>query len=322
MKPRLFRPLVLAAGAAVLALTGSAALADVTPPTLTGETLSDPTPSVTATCDATGTSTISFSADGTATGPYAGPFTEVGTATIGPQTFDTNGTPLGTVLTFDAVFTIHSPAGDVTGTKTLGPITNPGVQSANGQCANSQGGDPVELISAIIRSAVRYDAEISAPQGEFADRGGSPLVSLQHLTNVGQPAPFFQEFVENFASDLGATEPLITPGQATGGGQIPGNVTFGLTAKSDQKGVKGNCTLIDRATGTVAKCLDATTYAQTGTHAVIRGHALVNGVATTYRISVDDNGEPGAGVDTFSFSTDLGYGASGVLSEGNIQIHA
>jgi hypothetical protein len=48
----------------------------------------------------------------------------------------------------------------------------------------------------------------------------------------------------------------------------------------------------------------------------------VNGVATTYRISVDDNGEPGAGVDTFSLSTDLGYAASGVLSEGNIQVHA
>jgi hypothetical protein len=37
---------------------------------------------------------------------------------------------------------------------------------------------------------------------------------------------------------------------------------------------------------------------------------------------VDDNGEPGEGLDTFSLSTDLGYGVSGVLSEGNIQIHA
>jgi hypothetical protein len=322
MKRRSFPLLVLAAGVAVLALTGSAAYADVSPPTLSGEEFVDPAPTITATCNASGTSTISFSSSGLASGPYTGTFTEVGTATIGPQSFDTNGTPLGSVLTFDAVFTIDSPTGDVIGTKTLGPITNPGTQFANGQCADSQGGDPVELISAIIGSAVRYEAEISAPEGEFADRGGSPIVSLQRLTNVGQPTPFFQEFFENFASDLGATQPLNTPGQATGGGQIPGDVTFGLTAKSDQKGIKATCTLIDRATRTAVRCLDASTYTQTGTHAVFRGNALVNGVATTYRVSVDDNGEPGEGLDTFTLSTDLGYGASGVLSEGNIQIHA
>jgi len=116
-------------------------------------------------------------------------------------------------------------------------------------------------------------------------------------------------------------QPLTTPGQATGGGQIPGNVTFGLTAKSDKNGVKGNCTVIDRATNSMVKCLDATTYAQTGTHAVFRGDATVNGVATTYKITVDDNGEPGNGTDTFTITTTSGYSASGTLSQGNIQVH-
>jgi hypothetical protein len=51
----------------------------------------------------------------------------------------------------------------------------------------------------------------------------------------------------------------------------------------------------------MVKCLDATTYVQTGTHAVFRG--------------------PGAGLDTFSISTDSGYSASGVLADGNIQVH-
>jgi len=37
---------------------------------------------------------------------------------------------------------------------------------------------------------------------------------------------------------------------------------------------------------------------------------------------VDDNGEPGAGLDAFSISTGTGYVASGVLTQGNIQVHA
>jgi hypothetical protein len=317
--------LLLTAAAAVGALVlfpATTALADVAPPTLTGEQFVDPTPTVTTACDVNGTSTISFSSSGVATGPYPGTYTEVGTATLGPQPFDFNGTPHGFLLSFDAVFTIHSTVGDVTGTKSLGPITNPGTQSAVGQCGISQGGDnPVELIDAIAVNSVRYDAEISAPAGEFADHGTIPLVDLQHLTVVNSGFTFFQHFTENFASDLTEVQPLTTPGQATGGGQIPGNVTFGLTAKSDQNGLKGNCTVIDRATNTMVKCLDATTYAQTGTHAVFRGNATVNGVATTYRIAVDDNGEPGGGQDMFTISTASGYSASGTLSQGNIQVH-
>ena len=121
---------------------------------------------------------------------------------------------------------------------------------------------------------------------------------------------FFQEFTENFQSDLATPEPLTSPGQATGGGQIPGDVTFGLTAKSDKNGVKGNCTVIDRATNTLLKCLDATTYFQSGTSATFSGNATVNGTPTTYRIKVTDNGEPGAGLDTFTITTLSGYSAT------------
>jgi hypothetical protein len=304
---------VLAASAA-----GSAHAEVAPPPTLTGEEFFDPAPTITPTCNPNGTSSITFSAHGVATGPYPGKFTEVGAATIGPQTFNVNGTPIGLVVTFDAVFTIDSPVGQVTGMKT---IVAPNVSL--GQCAVSQGGDnPPELINVNLHSNVHYTAEIASPQGEFSDHGSNPLVFLNRVTFTQTGVIADQQFFENFASDLTTTEPLTTPGQATGGGQIPGNVTFGLTAKSDQNGVKGNCAVIDRATGTMVKCLDATTYAQTGTHAVIRGNALVNGTPTTYRIVVDDNGEPGSGVDTFTISTGTGYGATGVLSQGNIQVHA
>jgi hypothetical protein len=58
-----------------------------------------------------------------------------------------------------------------------------------------------------------------------------------------------------------------------------------------------------------------------GTHATFFGNATVNGVPTTYRIDVDDLGEPGAGRDTFRVQTAGGYSAGGVLTHGNIQIH-
>jgi len=210
---------------------------------------------------------------------------ETGVATLGAQSFDQNGTPFGSLLTFDAVFTIDSPLGGVSGTKTLVlPITDPATQVASGQCA-TVGVEPLreELVNVNAHFTVHYNAEISTMAGEFADHGVNPLAFLN---------------------------------------QIPGDVTFGLTAKSDDKGVKGNCTVIDRATNTIVKCLDATAYFQTATHAVFRGNALVNGTPTAYRISVDDNGEPGAGLDTFSVSTGAGYVASGVLTQGNIQVHA
>jgi hypothetical protein len=263
---------------------------------------------------------MSFSASGPAGGPYPGTFTEVGTATVGPQAVDlVGGNALGTLVTFDAVFTINSPVGQVTGTKTLAfPVTDFGTQAAFGTCITL---NDAELRFILDRYTVRYDAEISTADGEFADRGLIPLVTVQKDRFVAENRVYFQDFSETFQSDLTTPEPLTSPGQATGGGQIPGDVTFGFTAKSDDKGVKGNCTLIDRATNTMVKCLDATAYFQTATHAVFRGNAIVNGTPTTYRISVDDNGEPGAGLDTFTISTGSGYGASGILTQGNIQVH-
>jgi hypothetical protein len=53
---------------------------------------------------------------------------------------------------------------------------------------------------------------------------------------------------------------------------------------------------------------------------MIFGHATVNGADTTYRIDVQDIGEPGAGVDSFTIVTASGYFAGGLLKGGNIQV--
>jgi len=310
-----------------LALLASTARAQVAQPTLTGEELTAAGaagPLITTHCNPDDISTVTFSASGVvASGPYPGAFTEVATATIGPQTLSPQGgQSIGTLLTYDAVFTIHSAAGEVTGTKTLAfPVTNPGTQVAIGQCNTFNN---VELEDAIDRLTVRYEAQISTPEGTFADRGLVPLVAVQRVRVLGPPPlDNFDSFIEDFSSDLATAELLTSPGLATGGGQIPTGVTFGFTAKSDQHGVKGNCTVIDRTTdpAVTVKCLDATAYFQTSSHASFEGKATINGVATTYRIDVDDFAEPGSGFDTFKIATASGYTAMGVLTEGNIRVH-
>jgi hypothetical protein len=120
--------------------------------------------------------------------------------------------------------------------------------------------------------------------------------------------------------------PTTTAGHITGGGQVldasgSDYDAFGFTAQSDNSGIKGECTMVDPAASVKIKCLDVTTVSKSGTHATLFGDATVNGTPTTYRIDVDDLGEPGTGNDTFKLQTASGYTAGGVIQSGNIQIH-
>ncbi|MEO8290475.1 MAG: post-COAP-1 domain-containing protein [Gaiellaceae bacterium] len=115
-------------------------------------------------------------------------------------------------------------------------------------------------------------------------------------------------------------------GQVTGGGQTSNFggtdvLAFGFNAQSDGSTFKGQCNVEDRASGTTIKCRNVTSLLVSGSHATIRGNATINGVATTYRIEVDDLCESGGGCDRFSIQTASGYLAGGVLKKGNIQIH-
>ena len=120
--------------------------------------------------------------------------------------------------------------------------------------------------------------------------------------------------------------PVATAGQTTGGGQIynaahTDKIAFGFTAKSDSHGIKGSCEVVDPSAGIKVHCSDVTNLTQGASHTTFFGDATVNGVATTYRIDVNDYAEPGAGSDTFKLVTASGYTASGVLTGGNIQVH-
>jgi hypothetical protein len=115
--------------------------------------------------------------------------------------------------------------------------------------------------------------------------------------------------------------PESTPGQVTGGGQVPGGAAFGFNAKSSDGDARGNCNVVDKDTATHVKCRTVDAIVRSGTHVTIYGRADVNGTEQTYRIDVEDNAEPGAGADEFRLQTSGGYSIGGTLLRGNVQVH-
>ena len=280
---------------------------------LTGETLvAFETPvlvgssEVTGTCNPTTVSTFSFHTAGVAVGPYPGTFDESGTFSIGPA-------PTFGLLSFESTFTIDGADATVSGTKTLaaggavfgfcGPLTVGGGISA----------DDVEA-----RANLDYTAQITTATGTSTDSGTSH-VEYGDTRVRGLPGLQGFSFIETYVS----TAFFTTPGRSTGGGQLQSGVTFGYVAIGDENGngPKGTCNVVDDVSSTHVKCLDVTTYMQTGTHVTFTGNATVDGAPTTYRIDVDDVSEPNLGQDTFAIQTGSGYTAGGQVTSGNVQVH-
>ena len=111
--------------------------------------------------------------------------------------------------------------------------------------------------------------------------------------------------------------PVSTAGQTSGSGKV-GSLAFEFSAKSDKGTVKGTCSVTIGKT--MVKCLDVTSYVETGNRAIIYGHATVNGTTTLYKITVVDNGRPGAGKDVFTIETASGFSGGGILTAGNVDV--
>lgn len=123
--------------------------------------------------------------------------------------------------------------------------------------------------------------------------------------------------------------PASTGGLATGGGAImpPGpsdteEVIFGFSAGQHNGGLKGKCLINDDNTNVMVKCLDIFAYVQVGPHAFFYGSASINGFTQQYRMDVNDGGEGGGAIDTFSLVTSGDYVLAGTVVKGNIQVHA
>jgi hypothetical protein len=165
-----------------------------TPPSLFLERLDASSTVVNQSCDVNGTSTLTFTASGTATGPYAGPFTESGTLTMGPQNDSTatliNGSfgtlPVGVVTSSHVVFHVDSPTGQVDGETdlvlpgsvsqyfdvgncaTLGP---PSPYGDSACAADHLGSFGFLTMYGAVANYSTYSATISTAAGTFSDSG-------------------------------------------------------------------------------------------------------------------------------------------------------
>jgi hypothetical protein len=118
--------------------------------------------------------------------------------------------------------------------------------------------------------------------------------------------------------------PVNVTGSGTIDNSTKGQVSFSLSAKVDETGAAGSCSVNEPATKTKIKCLGVTSIFSTVengcTFADITGPATINGTPTTYEIQVEDCGEPGNGHDSFAIVAD-GFSRGGVLTSGNITVH-
>ncbi len=300
----------LVALAVVAALAGASAAGSQAGGTLTGEFLVGSTGATSyqgeVDCNPAGTSTLTATATGPAFGPYPGTFEETATVTVGG----------GQVLSAQSEFTIFSDDTRIEGTKEL--LASP---SGVGACERTITSTTCTE-SFFSSSVVTYTATIIGPTGTSATSGTATLATPVTFQGAcGATEVVFGQISQLFSGPTGTPR-----GRATGGGEatrpVTGTaVTFGFNAHSDDKGTKGRCSVVDHATGEHVRCRNVTSYTQTGNHAVFSGDAEIDGVPTTYRIDVMDNGSSGIGQDTFAIETDSGFAAAGVLTAGNVVVH-
>jgi hypothetical protein len=161
-------------------------------------------------CDLAMGSTVHFIQAGTASGPYSGTFSEEGTFTIGAQPGDVNSTV--PVRSFNSSFVIDSPAGQITGTKTL--------DFAGGRClVLTDGGTTTRVVS--INGFVHYEATIVTASGTFTDSGRATVRGETFSVDEGSGSAGSTFFDEYFVESNGVEStlpPLTDKDQCKNGG--------------------------------------------------------------------------------------------------------
>jgi hypothetical protein len=104
-------------------------------------------------------------------------------------------------------------------------------------------------------------------------------------------------------------------------GGVFANFGFNVYRKDVTAPVRGQLNYHNKTTGEHVKSVQITNLQISGNTATFSGTCTNNGLPCTFQVTVQDNGNPGKGNDTFQIS---GMGVtpnSGTLSGGNIKIH-
>lgn len=221
-----------------------------------------------------------------------------------------------------------------TGTQTLATFTDP-----SGAEPNSA--DPAGT------SANHYSATIDWGDGTHSPGTITPLasgnpnqvftVTGNHIYTVQSPVSGFNIVTTIDHEGVSSTATSIAivghPGNVTGGGTIGDGLNFDFGVQPDQNnGFKGHLNYKDKANNIDLSSTSITfvSILIDNKHATIKGTATVNGTSGyTFRVDVQDNGEPGTGVDRFrirlsgptSYDSNTFAANGGLLTGGNIQTH-
>ncbi len=121
--------------------------------------------------------------------------------------------------------------------------------------------------------------------------------------------------------------PQGTTCKVTGGGYIftdpqQDHGSFSIEVTADQSGrINGKVAYQDHATGLDFRTALITSATFSSTTVSIQGTGTANGATTSFQITVQDNGDPATGQDTFNIKLGTGYSNSGVVQGGTIEIH-
>lgn len=221
-----------------------------------------------------------------------------------------------------------------TGTQSLATFTDPGGAEPNSA-------DPAGT------SADHYSATIDWGDGTQSPGTIAPLtpgnpgqvftVTGSHTYTIQSPVSGFNVVTtidhEGVSSTATSLALVGHPGNVTGGGTIGDGLGFDFGVQPDQNnGFKGHLNYQDKANNIDLESTSITfvSILTDNQHATIKGTATVNGTSGyTFRADVQDNGEPGKGVDRFriqlsgptSYDSNAFAANGGLLTGGNIQTH-
>jgi len=202
-------------------------------------------------------------------------------------------------------------------------VINEQITTSNGITVNALDLTTVGGIRVIVASA---ESDISCAASTTST--SSTSVSTSTVTST-VTSTITSTATSTVTSTSSATSTIQSPHDfVTGGGWIPvsgDKGSFGFVAgyKDHKTSPSGNLEYNDHSTGMQVKATSVLSYGGSGNTRTFSGAAEINGQSGfTYTVTVTDNGEPGAGHDTFSIQLSNGYSASGILGGGNIEIHA
>jgi hypothetical protein len=172
---------------------------------------------------------------------------------------------------------------------------------------------------------------INEQNSSVSGQGGTITVNALHVVIPGGPVPGTDLTIASAHADItcGGATSCTAPDFFTGGGWIitpsQSRANFAVAGGIKNGAPWGHLLYIDHAAnGPMVKGTGVSMYTVTGaTTRHVEGTADVNKQAGSYYYAdVADNGEPGAGADTFQLRISNGYSVpKTLLSGGNIQLH-